>query len=72
MTDEKLLAVLSAELQAAGAWASEHLEADQSKALQYYLGMPIGNEVKGRSQVISWDVFEAVESALPGFLEPFL
>lgn len=71
MTDEKLLAVLSAELQAAGAWASEHLEADQSKALQYYLGMPIGNEVKGRSQVISWDVFEAVESALPGFLEPF-
>ena len=25
----------------------------------------------GRSQVVSWDVFETVEGALPSFIEPF-
>lgn len=71
MTDERFLSVLSAELQSSVSWAMEHLQDDQVKNLQYYLGMPLGNEVKGRSQIVSWDVFEAVESAMPGFIEPF-
>ena len=71
MTDERFLSVLQHELQSSSSWAQEHLQEDQLKNLQYYLGMPLGNEIKGRSQVTSWDVFEAVESALPGFIEPF-
>ena len=70
-TADKLLSVIQHELQQAEQWAAEHLQEDQVKNLRYYLGMPMGNEVKGRSQVVSWDVFEAVESALPSFLEPF-
>lgn len=71
MSDEQLLSVLSSELQSSSAWAMEHLEADQLKSLQYYLQMPLGNEIKGRSQFRSADVFECVESAMPGFIEPF-
>jgi hypothetical protein len=33
--------------------------------------MPLGNEVEGRSQVVSWDVFEVIEAAMPSFIEPF-
>lgn len=71
MTEERFLSVLQHELSSSVTWSVEHLQEDQLKNLQYYLGMPMGNEVKGRSQVVSWDVFEVVESAMPGFIEPF-
>lgn len=71
MTADRLLGVIQHELGAAAAWSTEHLQEDQVKNLQYYLGMPLGNEIKGRSSVVSWDVFEVVESAMPGFIEPF-
>jgi hypothetical protein len=70
MTEEGLLGALQHELGSSVTWAMEHLQDDQLKNLQYYLGMPLGNEIKGRSQIVSWDVFEVIESAMPGFIEP--
>lgn len=71
MTDIQLRTVLENEIQQSVLWSSENIREDQIKNLQYYLGLPMGNEVAGRSQVVSWDVFEVIESAMPGFLEPF-
>lgn len=71
MTDEALRLVLEKEIEEAESWAGEAIREEQLKNLQYYLGLPMGNEVPGRSQVVSWDVFEIVESAMPGFIEPF-
>lgn len=71
MDAEKFRAVLEHEIDGAYSWASSGIRGEQRRNLQYYLGMPMGNEVDGRSQVVSWDVFETVEGALPSFLEPF-
>lgn len=63
--------VLEHEIDDAQSWLTGGIRAEQQRNLQYYLGLPLGNEVDGRSQVVSWDVFETIESALPNFLEPF-
>lgn len=44
---------------------------DRQKALDYYLGEPMGNEVDGRSQVISRDVFDTVEWIKPQIADIF-
>lgn len=41
-------------------------------ALEYYYALPLGNEVDGRSQIVSHDVFEVVEWTLPSLLRVFL
>jgi hypothetical protein len=71
MSDDQLRTLLQQEVSSAVAWTETALRQEQERNLRYYLGMPMGNEVDGRSQVLSWDVFEIVESAMPSFLEPF-
>jgi hypothetical protein len=70
-SDDDLRQIVQQEVGSAAAWADSAIRAEQERNLRYYLGMPDGNEVQGRSQVLSWDVFEIVESAMPSFLEPF-
>lgn len=48
------------------------LSADRAKAIEYYLGEPFGNEIEGRSQVVSYDVQDTIESALPQLLKVFV
>lgn len=48
-----------------------NLADDRSKALDYYLGRPMGNEVEGRSQVVSRDVWDTVEWIKPQIAEIF-
>lgn len=71
MNAETFRAVLDHEITEAESWVGSGLRGDQRRNLRYYLGLPLGNEVDGRSQVVSWDVFETVEGALPSFIEPF-
>lgn len=47
------------------------LQSDRAKAMDYYLGRPFGNEVMGRSQVVSRDVSDSVEWIKPGLLRVF-
>lgn len=68
--NEKLRQVLDHEIERSVTWSTSAIRSEQERNLSYYLGLPMGNEVEGRSQVVSWDVFEVVESALPSFLEP--
>ena len=39
------------------------LSDDRAEAIDYYLGQPFGNEEEGRSQVVSYDVQDTIESA---------
>jgi hypothetical protein len=71
MTDDELRQVIDHEVSESAAWAGSVLAGDRERNLQYYYGLPMGNEVDGRSQVVSWDVFEVIESAIPSLLEPF-
>ncbi|MBY4947008.1 hypothetical protein K6V92_10295 [Cupriavidus respiraculi] len=59
------------EVQEAVFWQDSNIRPERERNYQYYLGLPMGNEVAGRSQVVSWDVFETVESVLPDLLEIF-
>ncbi len=71
MTDDELRSAVDHEVSESAAWTGSHLAAERERNLAYYHGAPMGNEVDGRSKVVSWDVFEVVESALPDLLEPF-
>jgi hypothetical protein len=52
--------------------AQSGLLAEQRReAMQYYYGQPYGNEVEGRSQVMTTEVKDAVEGALPTLMAIF-
>jgi hypothetical protein len=46
-------------------------ENDRADALDRYLGKPLGNEIDGRSQVVSRDVYDTVEWIKPQIAEVF-
>jgi hypothetical protein len=71
MNDDELRQVIDAEVSEASAFSGSSLAAEREQNLNYYYGRPMGNEVEGRSQVVSWDVFEVIESTIPSLLEPF-
>lgn len=50
---------------------SDPLSIDRAEALNYYLGNPLGNEIEGRSQVVSKDLFDTVEWLKPSLLRVF-
>jgi hypothetical protein len=64
--------LLDHEIEQATAWQNHAINPERERNYAYYLGLPDGKEVEGRSQVVSWDVFEVVESALPSLLDIFL
>ena len=47
------------------------LSSARQKNLNYYMGEPYGNEREGHSKVVTREVFEAVEWALPSILRVF-
>lgn len=47
------------------------LAEQRRKSIAYYLGKPYGNEVEGRSQVVTTEVRDAIEGQLPALLEIF-
>lgn len=67
--DEELLAIIRD--RSSKADLSSTADAQQAKALRYYLGSRLGNEQEGRSQVVSRDVFEAVEGVKPDLMRVF-
>lgn len=47
------------------------LSEQRRKAMAYYYGQPYGNEVEGRSQVVTTEVKDAVEGILPSLMAIF-
>jgi hypothetical protein len=71
-TDEELLSQIDNEENIAYGINDSQLSAERAEAIQYYLGEPFGNEQEGRSQVVSYDVQDTIESALPQLLKVFV
>lgn len=72
LTDEELIArVEQYERNSYGIYDAA-LTNERKKAIDYYTGQPFGNEIEGRSQVVSRDVLDTIESALPQLLKPFV
>ena len=51
---------------------NSNLGAERAGALSLYLGEPLGNEVEGRSQVVSRDVHDVIEWIKPTVLKQFM
>lgn len=72
VTEDDILAIIAAELSNSdnsnyNAGSIQGLE----EALDLYLGNPLGNEVEGRSQVVSTDIADAIEWIMPQVMKSF-
>ncbi len=75
MNKRELLSIIDSELQDAFGSHAEYADAEikdqRTLALDYYFGKPFGNEVPGRSKVVSRDVMETVEWVMPSLMRIF-
>lgn len=71
MSDDTLTAICDAKLSNALGWTGGLLSKERERALQYYRGDSFGNEQEGRSQVVSRDVAEAIDGAMPSLIKVF-
>ena len=71
LSDFKLKSLLSNQIENALGFLGGQLSESRRKSLEYYLGEKLGTEIDGRSQVISTDVSDTIESLLPNLLRVF-
>ncbi len=64
-------AIRDAEANAYGSEQDGELSQDRARSIDDYLGKPYGNEVEGRSQVVSRDVYDTIEWIKPSLLRIF-
>jgi hypothetical protein len=73
MTNDKdILALIEQEEENAYGINDAELSDARAEAIKYYLGEPFGNEIDDRSQVVSTDTQDVIESALPQLLKVFV
>ena len=71
MDDVQLGSIVSGEItDALNHFDSEYTQ-DRLRALDFYLGEPLGNEVEGRSSVIATEVADTVEAIMPNLMRVF-
>jgi len=72
MTNDELRSVVEEYVRDAQTGRKSEIAEDQDRAMDLYLGNPLGNEVEGRSTVVSRDVADTVEWMIPSLLRVFL
>ena len=71
LTDAELLAIIEQEEANSLSSYTGKLAEQRRQALQYYYGEPYGNEVEGRSQVVTTEVKDAIEGIMPSLMAIF-
>lgn len=71
MDDTELLRILDEESKQTLLYKTDISE-DRDRSLRAYMRRPYGNEEEGRSQVVTSDVFDAVEGMLPDLIDVFM
>ena len=71
MDDNKLKGILDSEIENAIGFVDTETTEARRKALTYYNREPYGNEVEGRSSIVTGEVAEVVDGALPQLLRIF-
>ncbi len=72
MRDDEILALCRAQLQSALGFLNGKLAQARLKALQFYNAEPYGNEVEGASQIVTTEVRDTIESAMPSLMKVFM
>jgi hypothetical protein len=71
MTEDELLNACITQIDNAIGYLETETVAQRAEAMDYYLRKPYGNEVEGSSQVVTGEVAEAVDGALPQLIRVF-
>ena len=71
MQDHDLKALLAEKIRRAHDAGGGRLGHERAQAERYYRGEKFGNEIEGRSQVVSRDVAETVDSMMPSLMKVF-
>ena len=71
MENDELLSIIEREERQCISSSTGMLAEQRREAMQYYYGQPYGNEIEGRSQVVTTEVKDAVEGAMPSLMAIF-
>ena len=71
VTELELRGIINQEINNSLGYMGGNLSSSRKKSLEYYMGEPLGTEIDGRSQVVSTDVADTVETILPNLLRIF-
>ena len=71
-TDEEIVSLLETRIDRAMNSEDNEISVERERALSMYRGDPNGKEREGRSQIVTREVFEAVEWMLPSVMRAFM
>lgn len=71
MDDNRLMAIVKTQIDNATGNMGGEISEQRRQSMEYYLGEPFGNEIDGRSSVVSTDVQDTIESVMPDIVSLF-
>jgi len=71
MSQDKLKQIVQAEIDGSLGFLETETTQQRQEALQAYLRQPYGNEVEGKSSIVTGEVAEAIDGALPSLVRIF-
>ncbi len=71
MSQNELKSILQAEIDDAIGFIESETVEQRKQALEAYLRQPYGNETEGKSQIVTGEVAEAIDGALPSLIRIF-
>jgi len=71
MSEEELQSTVRSYISDAIQYIDDEISPIRAESTRYYRGDPFGNEVDGRSQVVSRDVRDSVQAVLPSLMRVF-
>ena len=71
MDENKLKSIIESEIDNALGFIETDTTDERQKALEYYLREPYGNEIEGKSQIVTGEVAEVIDGALPQLIRVF-
>ena len=71
MDEYQLKSIVSSEITDALNHFDSEYSQDRIRAMDFYMGEPFGNEVSGRSSVVSTEVADTVEAIMPNLMRVF-
>ena len=71
MDEFQLNSILTSEIRDSLNHFDSEYSQERIRAMDFYLGEPMGNEVEGRSQVVSTEVSDTIEAIMPNLMRVF-
>ena len=71
ITDEELITRIRGEITSSLGYMGDTISQQREQAMQYYYGLPFGNEVEGRSQYVDTTVQDTIEWIKPSLMRVF-